>query len=49
LVAGGDQIEARPAPPQSEETFMEDFREILLASQKDQKGVQLYVNGQTIS
>ena len=28
---------------------MEDFREILLASQKDQKGVQLYVNGQTIA
>lgn len=27
---------------------MEDFRELLLASQKEQKGVQLYVNGQTI-
>lgn len=28
---------------------MEDIREILLASQKDQKGVQVYVNGQTIA
>ena len=27
----------------------EDFREMLLASQKDQKGVQIYVNGQTIA
>ena len=28
---------------------MEDFRELLLASQKEQKGVQIYFNGQMIA
>jgi len=28
---------------------MEDFRGLLLASQKEQKSVQVYVNGQTIA
>jgi hypothetical protein len=28
---------------------MEDFRELLLTSQKEQKSVQIYVNGQTIA
>lgn len=28
---------------------MENFRELLLAAQQEQKGVQLYVGGQTIS
>lgn len=27
---------------------MEDFRELLLASQTEKKGVQIYVNGQAI-
>jgi len=27
---------------------MDDFRELLLAAQKEQKGVQVHVNGQSI-
>jgi hypothetical protein len=28
---------------------MDDFRELLLAAQKEQKGVQVHVNGQSIA
>jgi endonuclease YncB( thermonuclease family) len=29
--------------------IMEDFRELLLVSRKEQRSVQIYVNGQTIA